>query len=123
MFDIGNAGGELMIPVDLEQDMFAWAYAAGARVHSDSWGDAVVDNSYTDEALRVDRFMHQHQDFLIVMAAGNDGERGHATVSSPATAKNALTIGASQAPTIGLREGHCGMWQIVSSMKIGEQSF
>jgi hypothetical protein len=91
VFDIGDRDGQLFIPVDLERDLFAWSYAAGARVHSDSWGGAQVDTSYTDEALRVDRFMRAHEDFLVVIAAGNDGERGHATVSSPATAKNALT--------------------------------
>lgn len=45
---------------------------------------------------QVDDFMYQHQDFLILVAAGNDGDEGFGTVGSPATAKNCVAVGASQ---------------------------
>jgi hypothetical protein len=107
-FDIGNQNGDISMPIDLENDLFKWAYLAGARVHSDSWGGSVVDNSYTDESLRIDRFTFNNPDFLIVVAAGNDGTMGHGSVSAPATAKNILSIGASQSPNVGFQEGVCG---------------
>ncbi len=51
----------------------------------------------------MDSFTWTNQDFLIVVAAGNDGVHGHHTVSVPATAKNILTVGASLPPNVGLR--------------------
>ena len=42
--------------------------------------------------------MYTHRDFLIVFAAGNDGECGASgTVAPPGTAKSILTVGASVA--------------------------
>ena len=55
----------------------------------------------------MDSFTWTNQDFLIVVAAGNDGVNGHHTVSVPATAKNILTVGASLPPNVGLREAVC----------------
>jgi hypothetical protein len=107
-YDIQDAAGNLYIPIDLERDLFEWGYQAQARVHSNSWGSDVIDNTYTDEAMRFDRYSHNHPDFLLVVAAGNDGANGFATVSTPATAKNVLAVGASQLPTAGLQEAKCG---------------
>jgi hypothetical protein len=54
-------------------------------------------NQYTGQAMEVDAFAHSHDDFLIVFAAGNIGHFSHSsTVSSPATCKNCLSVGASQ---------------------------
>jgi subtilisin family serine protease len=66
----------------------------GVRIHSNSWGSP--SPSYTMDAMEADLFMHAHPDFLIVVAVGNDGEKGSQTLFSPATAKNVLSVGASQ---------------------------
>jgi hypothetical protein len=49
------------------------------------------------DAREVDWFAWEHLDFLAVLAAGNYGARYDlpSTVTSPATAKNALTVGAT----------------------------
>lgn len=66
------------------------AYNAGARIHSDSWGDNTVF-SYDSWAQAADDFMWNHPDFLITVAAGNYYNPN--TITSPATAKNVVTVG------------------------------
>lgn len=80
--------------VDLKP-IFAQAYAQGARIHTNSWGDnenSSSQNNYSVGSQDVDTFMWEHRDFLLLFAAGNSGP-GAATVGSPSTAKNALSIG------------------------------
>jgi serine protease AprX len=94
----GGLGG---LPADLH-DLFSVPYASdGARVHSNSWGDS--QNAYTEEAREVDDFVWQHRDAVIVFAAGNDGSDSNGnglvdagSVGSPGTAKNCITVGASE---------------------------
>ncbi len=89
------------LPDDLE-DLLQQAYNAGARIHSDSWGsDAAGD--YTADAASVDNFMWSNQDFLMTTSAGNAGVDNNNngvvdadSTGSPATAKNVLTVGASE---------------------------
>ena len=94
-FDVDSDGGAyLELPYDLGDELFPPSYAAGARIHVDSWGTA--ENSYTQDARMMDQYSHAHDDFLVVVAAGNDGDMGEHTVGSPATAKNVLAVGSSQ---------------------------
>jgi PKD repeat protein len=91
----------LGLPDDLK-DLLQQAYDAGALIHSDSWGsDAAGD--YTVDAAQVDDFMWLNQDFLMTTSAGNagvdadgDGYVDQDSMGSPATAKNTLTVGASE---------------------------
>ncbi len=86
--------------VDLNP-IFQQTYDQGARFHSNSWGDnenAAVQNNYSAGSQDVDEFMWNHKDFLILFAAGNGGP-GTATVGSPSTAKNGLSVGATQRGT------------------------
>ena len=71
MFDIGVAGAsvELAMPGDL-RDIFSPAYAAGARIHSNSWGGGYWYDSY---AIEADEYAFEHDDFLSFFAGGNDG--------------------------------------------------
>jgi subtilisin family serine protease len=103
----GGLGG---LPDNLE-DLFEEAYAQGVRIHNNSWG-AFAFAAYGRSALDVDRFVFDHPDMLIVIAAGNDGlavprRAGGQTnstagfvdwpcVADPATAKNGVTVGASR---------------------------
>jgi serine protease AprX len=90
------------IPGDLTA-LFQQAYLAGARIHTNSWG-APVEGDYTQNSRAVDRFMWEHPDMLIVFSAGNAGVDTDASpgvidedsVGSPGTAKNCLTVGASE---------------------------
>ncbi|MEQ1894270.1 MAG: PKD domain-containing protein, partial [Planctomycetota bacterium] len=82
------------------------AYNLGARISSNSWsyidgfGGPIPDydsNSQEYDFLVRDARSAQagNQEYTIVFAAGNDGS-GSNTVSTPGTAKNVLTIGASE---------------------------
>lgn len=89
------------IPDDLA-DLFQQAYTAGARTHTNSWG-APVDGVYNQNARAVDEFMWNHPDMLILFSAGNsgvdddsDGVIDPDSIGSPGTAKNCLTVGASE---------------------------
>jgi subtilisin family serine protease len=85
------------IPYDLNE-LFGQAYAAGARIHSDSWGVPYEYGGWTYDmdAANVDNFTWTQKDFTVLFAVGNDGQSGTDTVSTPATAKNAISVGASE---------------------------
>ncbi len=77
--------------------IFQQAYDQGARLHTNSWGDqenTFPQNNYTAASEDVDAFMFAHPDFLIFFAAGNSGP-GTASVGSPSTAKNGVSVGAT----------------------------
>lgn len=76
------------------------AYSDGARIHSDSWGP-VDFGAYSVQSMEFDQFIWEHPDMTALTAAGNDGmnEYGdivYQSVSSPATAKNVISVGASE---------------------------
>jgi hypothetical protein len=90
------------LPNDLGA-LFQQAYLAGARIHTNSWG-AAAKGDYTQNAQAVDQFMWEHPDMLILFSAGNDGVDtadplgviDEDSIGSPGTAKNCLTVGASE---------------------------
>ncbi|RME15614.1 MAG: serine protease [Bdellovibrio sp.] len=91
----------LTVPPELK-DLFQPAYDKGARIHTNSWGKNNY-GGYDNFAEQVDEFMWEHPDMLILFAAGNSGEDldkdgriDEGSVGSPATAKNAMAVGASE---------------------------
>nr|WP_234329996.1 S8 family serine peptidase [Streptomyces viridochromogenes] len=104
--------GRLVLPLSLADGLFEPAYAAGARIHNDSWG-AETASTYNGNCDDVDTFVARRRDMLIVIAAGNAGNeagRVHSqpgyvdweSIDSPGACKNALTVGASRSTrTIG----------------------
>lgn len=89
------------LPADLKT-VFAWAYQQGARIHSNSWGGG-DPGAYDDQCQQLDQFVWEHPDFCILFAAGNDGTDRNGdgavdfgSVTSPGTAKNCITVGASE---------------------------
>ncbi|KPV50834.1 hypothetical protein SE17_24625, partial [Kouleothrix aurantiaca] len=115
-----DAEGNLIGLDDDYYPMFAQAYADGARIHSDSWGDETGPSSdpagqfggYPATARRTDQFVWDHPDMAIFFAAGNSGIDGTYgdlglcyngdgvidpdSLLTPATAKNVITVGASE---------------------------
>jgi subtilisin family serine protease len=77
--------------------IFQQAWEQGARIHTNSWGDAenAPFQSYTAGSQDADEFMWQHKDFLLFFAAGNEGPSIN-SVSSPSTAKNVVSVGSTQ---------------------------
>lgn len=80
-------------PTDISE-LFNESYNEGARIHSNSWG-STADYSYTADSEAVDQFMWNNKDFLILFSAGNGGY-SKPTVMSPSTAKNLISVGATE---------------------------
>lgn len=108
---IANNRGELDgLPLD-GGELLSQAYKEGARVHNNSWSERVAAR-YTRIALDFDRFVYEHPDMLVVVAAGNTGTQRDPgfvldpedepppvelrSLGAPATAKNVLTVGAQR---------------------------
>eukprot|EP01037_Dinobryon_pediforme_P018703 gene18703-19004_t len=91
-FDIGvnDSAEDLLLPYELGDYLYPIAYAAGARVHSNSWGGGYWYDAY---CMETDTYLFENQDFTIFFAGGNDGSTGIETVLSPALAKNAVAVG------------------------------
>jgi len=99
---LDSGGGLGGLPADLN-DLFTTPYNDGIRIHSNSWGSTIGDGSYEAQASEVDNFVWNHRDMLICFAAGNAGadasSRGvidNGSLTPPGTAKNCLTVGATE---------------------------
>lgn len=87
-------------------DLISRAYSDGARISTDSWG-ADTFGDYDADAQEYDALVRDaqpsgsavsapgNQEMVIVFAAGNSGPSS-GTVGSPGTAKNVLSVGASE---------------------------
>lgn len=92
------------------------------RTNNNSWGSANPDDqgSYNSFARETDRFIRDHPDMIAVFAAGNggtdadwDGISDFTTSSPPSTAKNVISVGASESVRAsgGFNPGGpCGYW-------------
>ena len=102
------------LPRDLAT-LFEFAYHNGARVHLNSWGAKAKKGEYTGRCGDLDDFVWRHKDFLVIIAAGNGGVQKGASiepmsVSPPGTAKNCLTVGASENGRQGQFDATYGAW-------------
>lgn len=95
------------IPSDIRQ-LFQQAYDGGARIHSNSWGSDAA-GAYTTDSVNADEFIWNHRDMTITYSAGNAGTDANSdgiidgdSLGSPATAKNVISVGASEND----RQGH-----------------
>jgi subtilisin family serine protease len=100
--------------------LFKQAYDSGARLHTNSWGDPTGPatdpearyGGYPYNAQRTDEFAWENRDMTLFFAAGNSGADGTPgalgfctggdgvvdpdSLLTPATAKNVITVGASE---------------------------
>ncbi len=88
-------------PSDLNR-LFQQALDATAQIHTNSWGTGGT-GKYDGESANVDQFTWANKGFLILFAAGNagadrnrDGVIDTYSLDTPGTAKNCLTVGASE---------------------------
>jgi len=86
------------------------ARTAGANLHTNSWGGS-MGSSYSSQSKELDQYIWDHRDFLVLFSAGNTGVDKDAdgivdlySLDEPGTAKNCLTVGASE----GNRPKGCG---------------
>ena len=96
---------------DIATDMYDHAKAAGASIHSDSWGGNTP--AFDVQTGQVDSYAWNNLKFLPMFAAGNEGEGaeantpadsngktwtykdGRGTLGNPTNAKNCVSIGAA----------------------------
>lgn len=91
----------LGLPDDMT-NLYQPAYNAGARIHSNSWGSDAA-GAYTADSATTDTFIWNNPDMTITFSAGNAGTDANSngvvdndSIGSPATAKNVITVGASE---------------------------
>ncbi|HVG19223.1 MAG TPA: S8 family serine peptidase, partial [Blastocatellia bacterium] len=93
-------------------DYIPSAYRNSARISSNSFGscELPICNLYDSESEVADSLVRDadpdafgNQSMVIIFAAGNDGDSGTQSVAMPGTAKNSITVGASEGyrPTDG----------------------
>ena len=89
------------IPNNLD-DLFRLAWANGSRVHTNSWGSD-ENGDYTTSSMQADASARTHDELVILFAAANEGkdtdrngEIDLDSLGSPASAKNVITVGASE---------------------------
>jgi hypothetical protein len=120
-------GGLECVPDDLVTFLMGPAFEAGARIHSDSWGGPTGGSSlnpeyggYNSLSAQADQAAWKYPSMLILFAAGNSGKDSNGdgrvdldSLNSPGTAKDVLTVGASES----LRDkggynpgGQCSTW-------------
>ena len=106
-----EAGGSGLECLDVSNTGYlANAYDAGARVQNASWGGPTNGDpinpqygGYDGLAQSIDDFLWNHKQHLFVVAAGNNGKDNNQdgvidadSISTPATAKNVLSVGATE---------------------------
>ena len=103
------------IPLDLTR-LFSDAYQQKARIHSNSWGGG-QPGEYDSQSEQLDRFVWEHKDFCVLVACGNDGtdqdgdgKINPMSVTSPATAKNCITVGACENERTAFNTDTYGAW-------------
>jgi subtilisin family serine protease len=92
-------------PVGSFNDVAANAYSKGARITNNSWGfnDPNLAGAYTAVSQAYDAFVRDaqpavpgNQEMVEIKSAGNAGNSGNQTISPPGTAKNLITVGATE---------------------------
>jgi hypothetical protein len=91
-------------------DLMRQAYGDGARIHTNSWGGPTGGSQqfpqyggYVDTSQQVDLAAWQQKNMLILFSAGNSGTDANRngvidldSIGQPGTAKNVMTVGASE---------------------------
>lgn len=89
------------------EEFASTSYRNGARISSNSWGacNALFGfcNLYSDDSRIFDSLVRDarpeeagNQSYIIVVSAGNEGNLFEGTINMPGTAKNVITVGASE---------------------------
>lgn len=99
-----DSGGGLGGLPDNLGDLFLKPYQDdNARIHTNSWGYRNGDGAYNWNSRELDEFVWKHRDCVICFSAGNEGVDADAngrvnerSTTPPGTAKNCITVGASE---------------------------
>ncbi|AEG61845.1 peptidase S8 and S53 subtilisin kexin sedolisin [Desulforamulus ruminis DSM 2154] len=66
------------------------------RIHVNSWGANFSDGIYDWNSYSLDKFVWDHPDMVVLKSAGNGYKTAKPFVSSPGSAKNAVTVGSTE---------------------------
>jgi len=99
----GNGSNLNGLPSSDLTELFSEAYAEGAHIHTNSWSIIQSEGEYNLWSYYTDLFSWENRDFLILFSASNDGTDANAdgyvdpgSIAPPSTAKDCLTVGASE---------------------------
>lgn len=96
--DMTSSGdGGLAVP-DSAADLYSPSYAAGARLHSNSWGSNHQGQGYYTNSDS-DGWLYDNQDYLAIYAAGNNGGSQSYLTSQESQGKNCMSVGAGESPS------------------------
>ncbi|KAG8670507.1 hypothetical protein FPOAC1_009928 [Fusarium poae] len=94
--------GAIEVPLDLGLHLFSNPYSLGYRIHSNSWSkvwDAKTGQlGYEGQAWDIDKFVIDHQDFVVLVAAGNNAAKAKSKsnhIGAAGSAFNCITVGAT----------------------------
>ena len=73
-------------------EMYEHSFLNDAKIHTNSWGSNSLVGDYTSDSRSVDWFSNDNPELLVIFSVGDMGEAG---VTSPSTAKNVLSVGAT----------------------------
>ncbi|MBI3733722.1 MAG: S8 family serine peptidase, partial [Chloroflexi bacterium] len=97
-----SGGYDISACNDTDTGVVSQSYAQGALITSNSWGDASARGVYDTPAQTYDALTRDasattpgNQPILHIFAAGNSGSSA-GTINSPGTAKNVVTVGATE---------------------------
>jgi uncharacterized membrane protein len=76
-------------------DLLRDAEQMTARIAVNAWGLNGNFGQYTADARSVDQFVNDRSDMTPIFSIGDNGGQGASQITSPATAKNTIAIGAS----------------------------
>ena len=79
-------------------EMFEHSMINDAFIHTNSWGSETLVGDYTSDSRSIDWFTNDNPEFLVIFSSGDLGSSG---VTSPSTAKNALSVGSSTTGSYG----------------------
>lgn len=89
----------------------------GARIHTNSWGYTNGDGAYNSNSREIDDFVCKHRDCVICFSAGNEGSDADGngrvndrSTTAPGTAKNCITVGASENLRPEIEETYGSWW-------------
>lgn len=125
-----NSDGYYLIGIPTNiQDLFTQAYNDGARVHSNSWGDPSAFGVYDTDAAGVDTFVWNNPDMVITFSTGNGGVDANSngvvddgSITDPATAKNSISVGASENDRAGNWDCDSGLSYTSCGAQSGQNS-
>ena len=83
-----------------------------------------ICNTYDTKAQDIDKFTWDHDDFVVLFAAGNEGHTSDVgNIGSPTTSKNVISVGASQTTNDGFISAvdHVDFTSIFQAIKVSSE--